>query len=153
RPVHGGAHRASDFGLVHHDGSGSLAWMIHELPAWGTIAAFVAPAQHEGESPSPRGVSVTQPRSWLPAAALCLLAAGPVAPPSAPADLGPLALADSTGLECFRLANGLRVVTRHVPGCRHVDVTVAYDFGSNDEARGKEGVSALLAELEFYGAT
>jgi hypothetical protein len=55
--------------------------------------------------------------------------------------------------ESFRLPNGLRVVTRHVPGCQHVDVTVAYDFGRNDEPQGKEGMSTLLAELEFYGAT
>ena len=82
---------------------------------------------------------------------LYLLAAGLT--PAARADSGPLALEDSTLFESFRLPNGLRVVTRHVPGCRQVDVTVAYDFGRNDEARGKEGVSALLAELEFYGAT
>lgn len=94
-----------------------------------------------------------RPISWLPVAALCTLATGLAPPPPARADIGPLALEDSTVFESFRLPNGLRVVTRHVPGCQHVDVTVAYDFGRSDEPQGKEGMSALLAELEFYGAT
>jgi hypothetical protein len=72
---------------------------------------------------------------------------------TARADIGPLALADSTVFESFQLANGLRVVTRHVPGCRHVDVSVAYPIGRSDDPKGKEGLSALLAELEFHGAT
>ncbi len=90
-------------------------------------------------------------RPWLPAVTLCLIAGGLA--PQARADIGPLALVDSTVFESFRLPNGLRVVTRHVPGWRNVAFTVAYDFGRNDEPRGKEGLSSLLAELEFYGAT
>ena len=90
-------------------------------------------------------------RPWLPALVLFLLAPGLA--PCARADLGPIALDDSTVFESFKLPNGLRVVTRDVPGCRYVDVTVAYDFGQNDEPQGKEGMSALLAELEFYAAT
>ena len=91
--------------------------------------------------------------SWLPAAALCALVAGLAPPSSARADVGPTVLEDSTVFESYRLPNGLRVVTRNVPGCQHVDVTVAYDFGRRDEPQGREGLSALLAELEFYGAT
>lgn len=97
--------------------------------------------------------ALTRTHSWLPAAALCALAAGAGALPAAHAEIGPLFLADSTVFESFRLPNGLRVATRHVPGCRNVDVTLAFDFGSRDEPPGKEGLSALLAELEFYGAT
>jgi hypothetical protein len=91
--------------------------------------------------------------SRLPAAALLALALGLAPLPPARADVGPSVLEDSTTFESFRLPNGLRVVTRNVPGCQHVDVTVAYDFGRSDEPQGKEGLSALLAELEFYGAT
>jgi hypothetical protein len=96
---------------------------------------------------------VIRPHSWLPAVALCALATGLAPLPPARADVGPAVLEDSTVFESFRLPNGLRVATRHVPGCQSVDVTVAYDFGRGDEPPGKEGLSALLAELEFYGAT
>jgi hypothetical protein len=96
---------------------------------------------------------VIRPHSWLPAAALCALVSGLAPLPSARADIGPVVLEDSTVFESFRLPNGLRVVTRHVPGCQNVDVTVAYGFGRSDEPQGKEGMSALLAELEFHGAT
>lgn len=96
---------------------------------------------------------MTRVRFWPAAATLLALAAGLV--PSAPAwaDVGPLLLPDSTIFESYTLLNGLRVATRNVPGCRHVDVTVAYDFGRIDEAAGQEGMSALLAELQFHGAT
>jgi peptidase M16-like protein len=100
----------------------------------------------------PRGIRVSRAWSWLPAFSLCAFALI-VSPGPAPADSGPVALEDSTSLETFRLANGLRVVTRHVPGCRNVDVTVAYDYGRADEPKGKEGFATLLAELQFYGET
>lgn len=100
----------------------------------------------------PRGSRVSRAHTWLPPAALCALALL-LSPPPAPADTGPIALEDSTSLESFRLANGLRVVTRHVPGCRHVDVTVAYDYGSDDEPKGKEGLARLLAEIQYYSET
>jgi len=94
-------------------------------------------------------------RTRFPLAILALgaLAAGSGPTPAARADIGPLALADSTVFASFQLANGLRVVTRDVPGCRYVDVTVAYPSGRSDEPPGREGLSALLAELEFHGAT
>ena len=92
-------------------------------------------------------------RISLAVLALAALAAGSGSPAPARADIGPLAFADSTVFVSFQLANGLRVVTRHVPGCRHVDVTVAYPSGRSDEPPGREGLSALLAELEFHGAT
>ena len=92
-------------------------------------------------------------RARLATLLLCALAAGPGLPQAARADIGPLVMADSTVFESWKLANGLRVVARHVPGCRHVDVTVAYSSGRSDEPSGREGLSALLAELEFHGAT
>jgi hypothetical protein len=100
----------------------------------------------------PRGIRVSRAWSWLPASSLCAIVLI-LSPPVAPADPGPVTLADSTALETFRLANGLRVVTRHVPGCQNVDVTVAYDYGRDDEPKGKEGFAPLLAELQFYGET
>ncbi|HEY2954735.1 MAG TPA: hypothetical protein VGK89_05760 [Candidatus Eisenbacteria bacterium] len=75
------------------------------------------------------------------------------APEAARSDVGPVVMADSTVLESWTLPNGLRVVTRHIPGCQNVDVTVAYATGSSDEPRGREGLGALLAELEFHAAT
>jgi hypothetical protein len=90
-------------------------------------------------------------RSWIPAAALCALASGAGVP--ARAGVAPVALEDSTVFESYVLANGLRVAARHVPGCRHVDITVAYDHGTSDDPPGKEGLADLLAELQFYGAT
>jgi len=95
---------------------------------------------------------VSRAHSWLPAAALCALALLTL-PTRARADLGPTVLEDSTTFESFRLPNGLRVVTRHVPGCLNVDITLAYDYGRQDEPKGKEGLAALLAELEYFGAT
>ena len=85
---------------------------------------------------------------WILAAALCVLAA---APPARAAS--PVVLADSTLFESYRLGNGLRVALRHVPGCRYVDITLVYDHGSSDDPPGKEGLAALLAELQFHGAT
>jgi predicted Zn-dependent peptidase len=95
---------------------------------------------------------VSRAHSWLPAAALCALALLTL-PTRARADLGPTVLEDSTTFESFRLPNGLRVVTRHVPGCLNVDITLVYDYGRQDEPKGKEGLAALLAELEYFGAT
>jgi hypothetical protein len=95
---------------------------------------------------------VSRAHSWLPAAALCALALL-IPAARARADSGPTVLEDSTTFESFRLPNGLRVVTRHVPGCLNVDVTLAYDYGRQDEPKGKEGLAALLAELEYFGET
>ena len=61
-------------------------------------------------------------------ALLALLLAGLVTRPAA-AVSGPIPLADSTVTESWVLSNGLRVVTRHVPICEAVDVTLAYRIG------------------------
>src|SRR5215831_9874524 len=105
-----------------------------------------------GETHRPRGTRVSRLWSWLSASSLCALALL-VSPPPAPADTGPIALEDSTYLERFQLPNGLRVVTRHIPGCRNVDITVAYNYGSDDDPKAKEGLASLLAELQFFGET
>lgn len=86
-------------------------------------------------------------------AALCVIAFATLAPRNAAADSAPVTLSDGTVFESWTLTNGLRVVTRHVPLCRSVDVTLAYGFGSADDPPGKEGLHALLAELEYMGAT
>ncbi len=61
-------------------------------------------------------------------------------------------LADSTVREAWRLENGLEVRTTHVPGGAGVSITVAYRAGSGYEPAAQEGLSALLAELQFMSA-
>jgi hypothetical protein len=85
--------------------------------------------------------------------ALCWMASFALPSHAAAADGAPVALPDSTVLESWTLPNGLRVVTRHVPYCGSVDVTLAYGFGNADDPLGREGLHALLAELEYMGAT
>jgi hypothetical protein len=77
-------------------------------------------------------------------AALVLLAV------AAPARSAPLP--DSTVADAWRLENGLEVRTRHIPGAKGVAVTLAFRAGSGYEPAGLEGLSDLLAELEFMGA-
>ena len=62
-------------------------------------------------------------------------------------------LPDSSRLERFTLPNGLRVVLRHVPGCSRIAIATAFAFGEASDPAGKEGRSALLAELHYLGAT
>lgn len=61
-------------------------------------------------------------------------------------------LPDSTDVEAWRLENGLEVRTRHIPGAAGVSVSLAFRAGSGYEPAGQEGLSALLAELQFMGA-
>lgn len=58
-------------------------------------------------------------------------------------------LPDSTVREAWRLPNGLEVRTLHVPNAGAVAVTVAYRAGSGYEPKGLEGLSDLLAELQW----
>jgi len=89
---------------------------------------------------------------FRPASALALLGVLAVAPAASPrAAAAPVVLPDSTTFESFTLANGLRVVTRHVPGGDRVAIAVAYRFGSSHDPEGAEGLHALLAELAFFG--
>jgi hypothetical protein len=84
------------------------------------------------------------PRSFSVLAALMLFA---VATPARSAQLP-----DSTVADAWRLDNGLEVRTRHIPGAKGVSVTLAFRAGSGYEPAGQEGLSELLAELEFMGA-
>lgn len=58
-------------------------------------------------------------------------------------------LADSTVTDTWKLANGLEVRTRHVPGAAGVAATLAFRAGWGYEPAGREGQAELLAELEF----
>ncbi len=61
-------------------------------------------------------------------------------------------LPDSTVREAWRLTNGLEVRTLHVPNAAAVSVTVAYRAGSGYEPVALEGLSSLLAELQWMSA-
>jgi hypothetical protein len=59
---------------------------------------------------------------------------------------------DSTVADAWRLANGLEVRTLSVPHAPGVSVTIAFRAGSGYDPAGREGLSELLAELQFTGA-
>jgi hypothetical protein len=61
-------------------------------------------------------------------------------------------LADGTVADQWTLANGLKVVTRHVPGADAVAIVVAYPNGRDSDPAGQEGLSALMAEAAFSAA-
>lgn len=82
-------------------------------------------------------------RRLAPIAALLLLAFAPRAHATV--------LADSTVTESWKLANGLEVRTRHVPGTPGVAITLAVRAGRGYEPAGQEGLADLLAELAFTG--
>ncbi len=84
------------------------------------------------------------PRLSRVLAALVLIA---LASPARPAPLP-----DSTLSDTWRLDNGLEVRTRHVPRTKGIAVTLAFRAGYGYEPAGQEGLSELLAELEFMGA-
>lgn len=77
-------------------------------------------------------------------AALAVLALAPTA--------RAVVLPDSTVREAWRLGNGLEVRTVHVPNAAAVAVTVAYRAGSGYEPAGLEGLSGLLAEIQWMSA-
>jgi len=70
----------------------------------------------------------------------CLAAAGPARAQEP---------AESTVREAWRLANGLEVRTLDLPGASGVAVTLAFRSGSGYEPAGLEGLSELLAEVQF----
>lgn len=78
--------------------------------------------------------------------AVLALLAGAVRPVHA------LAFQDSTTSDGWRLANGLEVRTRHVPGMAGVLVSMAFRAGSAYDPAGREGLAELLAELQFTSA-
>ena len=59
---------------------------------------------------------------------------------------------DSTVASAWRLDNGLEVRMLHVPHSPGVSVTLAFRAGSGYDPAGREGLSDLLAELQFTGA-
>src|SRR5438128_914951 len=97
--------------------------------------------------PLNRSQALSPARSRLPwlLSLLALLA-------SRPAAADPVTLADSTTIESWRLANGLQVVTRHLPRAKAIALTVCYRAGSALDPPGHEGLGALLAELDFTAA-
>lgn len=62
-------------------------------------------------------------------------------------------LADSTVVERWTLANGLRVTTRHVPRLQAVAVTLGYRIGTDRDPPQREGLAQLLGELGFTAPT
>ena len=72
---------------------------------------------------------------------------------SAPRSAFAAVLADSSVVERWTLANGLRVVTRHIPRARDVAVTVGYRFGMDDDPAERPGLAELVGDLVFTSAT
>ena len=71
---------------------------------------------------------------------------------SFPGSVRAIALPDSTAAESWRLANGLEVRVRYVPGAVGVATTMAYRAGSAYEPAAREGLANLLAEIQFTAA-
>jgi hypothetical protein len=62
-------------------------------------------------------------------------------------------LSDSTRVEHWKLANGLRVTTRDASWATSVAISLAYDMGSDDDPADRDGLAQTLCELAFTGAT
>ncbi len=60
-------------------------------------------------------------------------------------------LADGSRVAHWTLANGLRVVTRHLPGARSAAVTLCYQLGSREDPVDLEGRAELAAQVAFTG--
>ncbi len=78
--------------------------------------------------------------------------AHPEALRAARAQTAPDSLPDGTVVRHLRLTNGLRVVTRDVPGCGAIAISVAYGLGTDHDAEGREGLTTLLANAAFRAA-
>ena len=91
-------------------------------------------------------------RDRLVPLALAALVAGATLPPR-PSCAAPTMLADSSRVERWTLANGLRVVTRHIPRAHDVAITVGYRSGMDDDPPTHQGLSLLLGDLGFTAAT
>ncbi len=70
-----------------------------------------------------------------------------LAAPASPAGADAHVLPDSTVLDISRLANGMRVVVRHVPRASHVAITLAWPVGTDSDPEGQTGHASLLAEV------
>jgi hypothetical protein len=58
-------------------------------------------------------------------------------------------LSDSTVVSRWTLANGLQVVSRHIPGAGAVAVTAGYRVGSDQDPANRPGLAQLLGLLAF----
>jgi hypothetical protein len=85
-------------------------------------------------------------RVGLPPLGLALLAAAILATPVASA---PLMLPDSTSIESWQLGNGLKVVTKNIPRCRGVAITLAYPVGTDADPPAQHGLAQLMAEVQM----
>jgi hypothetical protein len=56
-------------------------------------------------------------------------------------------LSDGTRVARWTLANGLTVMTRHVPAATAVSVAIAFRVGADQDPPGRDGMGALLIEL------
>ncbi|MFI5372339.1 MAG: insulinase family protein [Candidatus Eisenbacteria bacterium] len=74
-------------------------------------------------------------------------------PPARPVIAAPSLLADSTTVEQWTLANGLRVTTRSIPKARDVSVTVGYRSGMDDDPANRQGLAQLMGDLGFTAMT
>lgn len=79
-------------------------------------------------------------------ALVCLLLLSPAVPARAAA---PGAMSDSTTFQSWRLANGLEVRLRDVPGAGSIAITMAYRAGTAIEPAGQPGLADLLAQIYF----
>ena len=66
-----------------------------------------------------------------------------------PATASPKTLPDSTSIESWQLANGLKVVTHNIPRCPAVAITVAYPVGTDGDPAGRRGMAQLMAEVQM----
>jgi hypothetical protein len=89
-------------------------------------------------------------RDWLLRVSLLVLGAAVL--PLAVSQAAPVQLPDTTTVDHWTLGNGLRVVTRHIPRARDVSITVAYRYGMDDDAAGRQGLAQLMGDLEFTAA-
>lgn len=80
------------------------------------------------------------------AAVLLGLAAATLRPASA------AVLSDSTVADGWRLANGLEVRVRQIPGAAGVVITTGYRSGLLDDPKGREGLAEVLTELQYFCA-
>lgn len=119
---------------------------VHPLPAR-TEPDPSAPA-----TPVPTGgprVNRLVPAACAVVLAAALGAAALLRP--APAAAAPATLLDSTTVDRWTLANGLRVVTRTIKGTGVVAITLGYRFGRNDDPADRRGLAQVLGELAFMG--
>ena len=102
-------------------------------------------------------------RALTPMLSLAALLALPYGPPAAHAgDRTPAAstparsamgelMGDGTRTAHWTLGNGLRVVTRHIPGAHSTAVTLSFRLGSREDPATREGLAELAGQVAFTG--